>query len=553
MTLANNAEPLQPPVISPNEVIDLTAHDDAVALVQEDPATETQAEGGATETQAATLVALAACSELFHTGALEPFATVPVGRHHETYPLEGNEMEMWLGRQFWEEARRQPSAQAMKDAISRLVGVARYEGSETEVYVRIAPLGDGVVIDLGTPDWSVIRVDASGWEHLTESPVKFRRPRSTHPLPIPERGGALSDLRPFVNVGDDQWPLLLAFLVTCFRATGPYAVLNIHGPQGSSKTTVTRIIRALVDPRKAGARAAPRNEQDLAVGSLNSWLLAYDNLSSIRSWLSDALCRIVTGAGFGARALYTNADEHLIDVMRPVILNGIPELPSAPDLLDRSVMIRLESISDEIRRTERDFWREFDSAKPRIFGALLDALATAILRSPEVNVEHLPRMADFAHFAIAAEPAFGLGEGAFMKAYEANREEGRSVAIESSPIGRALMKLIAANKGEWEGSAGTLLEDLKFFAGEGTMRSRGWPQTPKGMRSALDRIQPSLLASGIAIQYGKTADRSHSRVIFIKRQEAAVLDPSETSEPSVPAAGVESDVSDGSDGAGADG
>jgi len=33
----------------------------------------------------------------------------------------------------------------------------------------------------------------------------------------------------------------------------------------------------------------------------NGQVLAYDNLSRLRSWLSDALCRLASGGGFGLR------------------------------------------------------------------------------------------------------------------------------------------------------------------------------------------------------------------------------------------------------------
>lgn len=39
------------------------------------------------------------------------------------------------------------------------------------------------------------------------------------------------------------------------------------------------------------------------IAANNSWCLAYDDLSHVPPWLSDALCRLSTGGGFATREL----------------------------------------------------------------------------------------------------------------------------------------------------------------------------------------------------------------------------------------------------------
>jgi hypothetical protein len=49
---------------------------------------------------------------------------------------------------------------------------------------------------------------------------------------------------------------------------------------------------SLIDPNAAPVRTAPREERDLFIAAGNGHLLAFDNLSDIAAWASDALCRM---------------------------------------------------------------------------------------------------------------------------------------------------------------------------------------------------------------------------------------------------------------------
>src|SRR5690606_33360793 len=239
-------------------------------------------------------------------------------------------------------------------------------------------------------------------------PVRFRRPRGLLPLPAPRRGTSIDKLRPFVNVAsDNDWRLLVAWLVMALRPTGPYPILVLQGEQGSAKSTTLRVLRSLVDPSLASLRTSPRSEQDLAIAASNGWVIGLDNLSGVPPWLSDALCRVATGGGFATRQLYTDDEEALFDYQRPVAINGIDDLATRHDLADRAIILTLPPISDEERRTEADFWREWEEVRPGVLGALLDGVAVAMGRVNEIHLLSKPRMADFAVWATAAEVAFG--------------------------------------------------------------------------------------------------------------------------------------------------
>ena len=113
-------------------------------------------------------------------------------------------------------------------------------------------------------------------------------------------------------------------------------------------------------------------------------------------WISDALCRAVTGKGFSKRALYTDDEDVIQTYRRCVGLNGINVAAHKPDLLDRSILFVLDPILASQRKWEQQFWSEFEDIRPLLFGAILDGLSRAMALRDSIQLEGLPRMADFA-------------------------------------------------------------------------------------------------------------------------------------------------------------
>jgi hypothetical protein len=202
----------------------------------------------------------------------------------------------------------------------------------------------------------------------------------------------------------------------------PLSCLGHRGRTRSAKTVLSKLLRALIDPSVAPVRALPRDERELFIAASNGHVLAFDNLSGLPTWLSDTLCRLTSGGAFSTRRLFTDQDEMLFAAARPIILNGIEEVITRPDLADRAILLMLAPIAERQRRPEIALWREFELARPHILGALLDAAAHGVRMLPHVRLRRLPRMADFALWVAACETAF-RPEGAFEAAYSNNRRE----------------------------------------------------------------------------------------------------------------------------------
>lgn len=445
------------------------------------------------------LVDLVNVKDLFHTND-RAYATVTVRDHRENWAVTSQKFKQWLTGSFYEKYKQIPDTQSITEALNVINGKALFGGCETPVFTRVAEYDGKIYIDLSDKKWRVAEISAEGWRIVPESPVRFHRSRGMQWLPEPAPDGSIRELASFVNFASAHDRLLaLSWMVTALKPRGPYPILALHGEQGSGKSTAARIFRSLVDPNTASVRSAPRDARDLMITATNSHVISLDNLSHIEPWLSDALCRLATGGGFSTRQLYTDDEEVIFDAMRPILLNGIGEVTARGDLMERTVLLYLPVIEETRRESEDDFWKRFEKVRPHILGGLFTALSAALREYPSVKMEELPRMADFAKWATAAECALNFKKGAFMMAYGKNRQNANDVVLESSPL--AVLVLNLAEGDGWEGTASELLAELTSTGGN--ERSLGFPKSPKGLSSALRRLAPNLRAAGVGIYFNR--------------------------------------------------
>ncbi|HVC96952.1 MAG TPA: ATP-binding protein [Pirellulales bacterium] len=405
-------------------------------------------QAGPAASRATALVELAEGAELWHTADGTAHASIGLNSSWQHWRLRSRPFSLWLARRHFEKFQCSPFSSALTGAIDVLEARARLDGPEHPVFSRVAGCDGRIYLDLADREWRAVAIEAGQWSVVSRPPVRFRRAKAELALPEPVPGEPLSLLRQFINVSDDDWPLVAAWLVAALRPTGPYPILFLHGEQGSGKSTQARVLRALVDPNAAPLRAAPREVHDLAVATSNNWLVAFDNLSRLPVWLSDALCRLSTGGGFATRARSENDDETVFDAQRPVLITGIEDLATRGDLLDRALVVHLPSISADCRQTEAEFWREFEACRPVLLGALLDAVATALQRLPGIRPPCLPRLADFAQWAAAAEPTLCCERDAFARYYAWHNEainaclRAFDILVEFSRVGHVRSRII---------------------------------------------------------------------------------------------------------------
>jgi hypothetical protein len=425
------------------------------------------------------------------------------------------------------DARIAPSETAQKAALNTLFGQAKFEGPEKSVFRRVARFEDAIWIDMCDEDWRAVKVTAGDWELLDNPSVIFVRSPTMRPLPNPSEKGDIGHLWSLLNIPLEDQNLVLCWILECYRVETPYVVLELVGEQGSAKSKTQDVLRNFIDPNQVNLRAKPKNRESLFICAENSHLNSYENLSHLQSELQDAFCTLATGGGFADRTLYTNKEETIIDVKRPVVLNGISVLVTAQDLLDRTIHIDLPRIVN--RKTEKQIEKEISENKGTIWAGLLDLLADAlkILPSVQIEPEALPRMADFAYLGEAVYRSLEKDEGNFLADYEANRYQGVHRTINSSPVASKLIDFIDCSENqEFKGTIGVLFDELNDMS----RHEDAWPKSARGFGSSLRRMAPSLRTLGYKVQIAEKRSNDGYRCLIRKVSRLQEFSASDTNE-----------------------
>ncbi|MFM2148666.1 MAG: hypothetical protein RLZZ187_972 [Pseudomonadota bacterium] len=412
------------------------------------------------------------------------------------------------------------SDNALREAVGALDAMALMGERRAHARPRTCFGRPGEIwLDLADESWRAVRVTRDGWTVVDGADVPLIRPSGLLALPTPEEGGTLDLLHQFFGRGgEDAFILSTAWLVAALYPRGPYPVLALDGEQGSGKTTFSRMLRALVDPNVADLAPLPRDERDAVIACSNGAVLGLDNLSNISPDMADVLCRIATGSGFRARRLYSDADEYIVRVCNPVLLNGIPALLARGDLADRALAITLPKMPDAKRAPEAALWREFEAARPKLLGLLLTALSQALRDMDTIQLGTLPRMADFARLACAAAPAFGWKAEDILGALDRNRAAAVQAVIDGDPVASAVASLVQQRAeqrpppGPYEGTASDLLVALTEHIPEDRRRERDWPKDPTRLSQALRRCAPALRRAGIEVEQRRESNARKVRI-----------------------------------------
>jgi putative DNA primase/helicase len=500
-------------------------------------------DGGKRISQSTVILRLTEFAEFWHDADETAYATFPVNGHRENAEIRSPRFRRWISGLFYKETGGAIRSQALEDAIRILEARAVNDGALYEPFLRTGHHDSKIYVDLCDGAWRAVEIGKNEIKIVDGSPVKFMRSPASRPLPEPEVGESIDRLKRFLNTDAEDFKLVVAWLVAALRPTGPYPILVVNGEQGTGKSMFCRIIRALVDPRAAPNRGAPKEDRDLVVSAGKSWIMTFDNLSYLADWLSDALCRLATGSGFATRTLHSDRDETIFEAARPIILNGIESLTNRADLASRAITVQLRPIEDDQRRSEKHLWAEFEKEQPYIIGALLDGVRSAIANIDSVTIEGLPRMADFTMWATAAERGLGWTPGTFRTAYDANQNETSEATFEADTVAVAIESLIKAQPAlGWEGNATQLLaaintrvsvggvearstdevdegSDAKSWrlvhAPNGATKAKDWPQSAKAMGNRLVRAAPLLRRRGFIVEKRRSTDR----LIVLKRMQ----------------------------------
>ncbi|KZK79380.1 hypothetical protein PsW64_03004 [Pseudovibrio sp. W64] len=461
------------------------------------------------------LLSVAQDLELWHSPQKDAFATVLVNDHYEHWAVESQSFKRWLVGRYYEKTGLAPSTQNLSDALRVFEVRALEQGACNTPFMRIGWQDGESWLDLADENWQAIRITRDGWEVICNPPVKFIRKQTMSALPVPEKGHGIEEMHHLINAEEEDCKLILGWMVaSLWGRSRSYPVLALGGEQGSGKSTMARLLRSITDPCAVSASSLPKDERDLMVMAQNGHVLNFDNVSKMEGWLSDAICRMATGSGFISRKLHTDGDAYWFQGARPVLLNGIPALTERADLAERALSVRLKRIDEVGRQPEELFWQEWEQLKPRMLGALLDALSTAIRNIASVHLERHPRMADFARLMVAASSGLGWGEGEFWEAYESNRRGTIEAVFEGDPVAVAIHEFVMVQRGgeSWMGTATELYGELSNIVSDQIRSSRFWPQKVNAFGNAVDRAAPLLRQKRIQVLKKATGSK---RLIYL--------------------------------------
>jgi hypothetical protein len=411
-------------------------------------------------------------------------------------PLRGRDgLRTRMARTFYARTGAAPSASALADALTVIEGMTA-SLDPVPVALRVARHGTAIVLDLGDPTGRAIVVRPGTWELVPEAPVLFRRTALTQPLPIPLLGSELAGFRELVNVDDSGFGLLVGWLLAALIPDIPHPILALTGEQGTAKSTAARFLVSLVDPSPAPLRTPPRDVRQWAVTASASWTVALDNVSTIAPWLSDTLCKAVTGDGIVDRALFTDDDVTVLAFRRVIAMTSIDAGALAGDLAERLVPVELHRITPERRRSDEQITHDFRAVQPATLGALLDLLGDVLAVLPAVQLEQLPRMADYARILAALDQVTGWTT---LAAYVASAADVNETVLEADPIAATVRAHLTIHRHGWTGTAAQLLELI-------TPESppRAWPRTPRALAGQLRRLAPALRAAGVTVDTVRT-------------------------------------------------
>ncbi len=477
------------------------------------------------------LLKLAESARFFRSADGRLHAQVPVDERQEIYGLTSAAFRDWLIESYRREHGELPPGGAVRSVVTSLEARARFDRSVPAVHVRVGrdcgeKAGD-FYIDLGDDSGRAVKINARGWLVVDKPTVRFRRPDGQLALPVPRREGSIERLQAYVNLTDGDFRLLVGWLAGALLPEGPYPVLAIHGEQGSAKSTLAKVVRLLVDPQASPLLAQPSSTRDLMVTAFGGWLLVYDNISVLPTWLSDSLCRLATGGGFSARALYSNDERRTIYAQRAIILNGVDEFVRRDDLADRCAFLKPPPITLTSRRAEAELWQAFRADYPAIFGGLLDAIVGGLRGLPSVNALKLPRMADFARFGEAVGRGLGWPAETFLSIYHDNRGEAASASLEDSPVAQALLESaeLGGLREEWTQSPTEMLEKLGREVSRRIRASARWPKTARAFSDELRRIGPQLRTRGISVTFGRARNNRLVTIVADPRNDYSCATP----------------------------
>ncbi len=458
------------------------------------------------------------------------FVSFEANGHIEHHGVRDNTTALKLQLEYYKSTGTAAKKSNIDECLDNLEAKALFENRVYRTAIRVAEWEGSIYHDLGNDKWEAIKITADGYnlvdsKELSQTGFRFLRKQAMLPLPYPQEASTnLQELFAICGIQDQANQILLSgILIQGINPNGPYPICVIRGTQGTGKSTLSRMIRRIIDPNQAEIRSLPNEEDHFGIQCENSHFSVFDNVSTqdLPRWFYDTCCRLATGAGASKRALYKNNDEVIRNICRPLLINGIDDMVARGDFLERAVIIELKPIDPGRRKTQREIEEAFGEAHPRLLGALYHLTSSALANRNKVRLKELPRMADFCQWITACEDALQWEPGTFARTLKANSLDMNDLALESSSLGSAIRKALPL------GIESTKDADLEYKSANEILKvlsrynedpnDRTFPKTGAALSRQLKRLVPLLNHEGYEVEFHRK--ETNLRPLSIRRMK----------------------------------
>jgi hypothetical protein len=479
-------------------------------------------------------------NKLFIDEYKKPYVAIVIDDHLEVFPIESRSFKNWCRMMLYEKDGITLDSQTLNDICGLLSAHAQFKSKEQiNLNLRTCSRTNGNeqewIYDLTNKNWEFVKIKSNYWK-IIKNEIIFRRYSNQQPqlYPLTEYEPDVFDkFMKLVNIKEDNEDiklLLKCYIISLFIPDIQKPVLMLHGSQGSAKSSLEEMIKMLVDPSVVKTFTFPRGIDELIQQLSHNHIVFYDNISIINDWISDQLCRAVSGSGSSKRQLYTDDDDIIYSFKRCVGFNGINLGATKADLLDRGLIIELERIEEDKQLKPEDLWEQFEELRPQLLGYIFDILAKVLnwkndVNGPQLNLNKLPRMPEFAEYGEMISRCMGNPGKLFINAYRKNIRLQSQEVLDSSPVAIAIVQFMTRrNDEDWIGNSTYLLSELEYDAEalKINTKSKSWPKVPHILSRRLNEVKTNLKQVGIEIELGHDGKQ---RIIKIRKIPLVALIP----------------------------
>lgn len=456
-------------------------------------------------------------------------AFIWIGEKLHALDTKNRELAEVITYQCRETTGKFPSKEAVNTAISYYSEKARRDGEPLELFNRVGERDGRYYYDL--LNGRAVELSPGSWR-IVPAPVMFRRMNHQQAQPDPKPGGDPWRFFEFCRLPKELHLLAMVTICTCFIPRISHPAIHVTGSQGSGKSFASRLLKQLVDPSAVMLSTMPRKIEDMLLLIWRYYVPIFDNVSGFNAEIGDVFCSIISGGVIEKRTLHTDSDTTIMKASGVIVFSSITSLHDRPDLHERTIKLELERIPKEERRTERRLWSEFEAALPEILGGVFDLIAKSMLIFPKVELQELPRMADYACHGYAIGEAMAPGQGSqFLRDYTGNATLATAELLEHNTFFSSIIQAMERpGPGGLSGTFKEVLCELSEIAAPGGSglkaleKDRTFPSSPRSFRKHLDRLRVPLEDMGLTylIDNHRT-NKGRAAVEFRKRD----LDPNQ--------------------------